>query len=42
MAVIYYDLINMGLKTISDVPLRWRTTVQDMLNKDKPQTEDGE
>lgn len=34
MAVIYYDLINKGLKTIEDVPLRWKATVQAMLNAD--------
>lgn len=32
MAVIYYNLITKGLKTIDDVPTRWRAQVQAMLD----------
>lgn len=32
MAQIYYNLIKKGLKTIEEVPLRWRTEVQAMLD----------
>lgn len=32
MAQIYYNLIKKGLKTIDDVPLRWREEVQAMLD----------
>lgn len=32
MAQIYYNLIKKGLKTIEDVPLRWREEVQAMLD----------
>ena len=31
MAQIYYNLIKKGLKTIDDVPLKWREDVQAML-----------
>ena len=31
MAQIYYNLIEKGLKTIDDVPLKWREEVQAML-----------
>ena len=31
MAQIYYNLIKKGLKTIDDVPLKWREEVQAML-----------
>ena len=31
MAQIYYNLIKKGLKTIDDVPLKWRDDVQAML-----------
>lgn len=34
MAQIYYNLIQKGLKTIDDVPLRWKADVQALLNKD--------
>ena len=34
MAKIYYDLIKRGLKTIEDVPERWREEVQRMLDND--------
>jgi hypothetical protein len=34
MAQIYYSLIKKGLKTIEDVPLRWRTEVQTLLDAD--------
>lgn len=32
MAQIYYNLITKGLKTIENVPTRWRDEVQDMLD----------
>ncbi|XID92510.1 CD1375 family protein [Paenibacillaceae bacterium WGS1546] len=32
MAKIYYELIMKNLKTIIDVPLRWRAEVQAMFN----------
>ena len=32
MAQIYYNLIKKGLKTIDDVPLRWRDEVRAMLD----------
>ena len=32
MAQIYYNLIKKGLRTIDDVPLKWRTEVQAMLD----------
>lgn len=34
MAKIYYDLIKKGLKTIDDVPIRWRDEVQALLDAD--------
>lgn len=34
MAKIYYDLIKKGLKTINDVPLRWKNEVQALLDAD--------
>jgi hypothetical protein len=34
MAKIYYDLIRKGLRTIDDVPLRWRDEVQELLDAD--------
>ena len=32
MAQIYYNLIKKGLKTIDDVPLKWRDEVRAMLD----------
>lgn len=32
MAQIYYNLIKKGLKTIDDVPLKWRDDVQAMID----------
>lgn len=32
MAQIYYNLIKKGLRTIEDVPLKWRAEVQAMLD----------
>lgn len=32
MAQIYYNLIKKGLKTIDDVPLKWREEVQAMID----------
>ena len=32
MAQIYYNLIKKGLRTIDDVPLKWREEVQAMLD----------
>lgn len=34
MAQIYYNLIRKGLKTIEDVPIRWRDEVQALLDTD--------
>lgn len=34
MAQIYYNLIKKGLRTIEEVPLRWRAEVQAMLDAD--------
>lgn len=34
MAKIYYDLIKVNLKTIDDVPLRWKADTQALLNAD--------
>jgi hypothetical protein len=34
MAQIYYELIKKGLKTIDDVPERWRAAVQALLDAD--------
>lgn len=33
MAKIYCDLIKKGLKTIDDVPQRWKNEVQRLLNE---------
>lgn len=35
MAKIYYNRIKAGLMTIEDVPQRWRTAVQEMLDNDE-------
>lgn len=32
MAKIYYDLIKKNLRTLEDVPLRWKNEVQTLLN----------
>ena len=32
MAQIYYNLIQKGMKTIDDVPLKWREDVQAMID----------
>ena len=32
MAQVYYNLIKKGLKTIEDVPEKWRADVQAMLD----------
>jgi len=34
MAKVYYDLIVKHLKTIDDVPLRWRADTQALLDAD--------
>ena len=34
MAQIYYNLIKKGLRTIEEVPFRWRAEVQAMLDAD--------
>ena len=39
MAQIYYSLIKKGLKTIDDVPVKWRPEVQAMLDADGSGTE---
>lgn len=40
MAKIYYDLINKGLWAIENVPTRWRSDVQAMLDADKAESEE--
>lgn len=32
MAQIYYNLINKGLRTIDDVPTKWRDAVQALID----------
>ncbi len=32
MALIYYDLILKGLRAIDDVPARWKTAVQALID----------
>ena len=39
MAQIYYNLIKKGMKTIEDVPLKWREEVQAILGADGAGTE---
>ena len=34
MAQIYYNLIEKGLRTIDDVPLKWRDSVRAMLGEE--------
>lgn len=34
MAKIYYDLIHAGLRTIAQVPPKWRAAVQELLDAD--------
>lgn len=34
MAQLYYDLIKSGLRTLEQVPLRWRAEVQALLEAD--------
>ena len=36
MAKVYYDLIHLGLRTIEQVPARWRAETQKLLDADKP------
>ncbi|WP_199558838.1 CD1375 family protein [Paenibacillus antibioticophila] len=33
MAKIYVDLIQKGLKSIEDVPLRWKEQVQELMDR---------
>lgn len=33
MAKLYYDLIKKGLKTLEDVPVRWRSAVEKLLDE---------
>lgn len=35
MAKIYYKRIKAGIMAIDDVPLRWRQSVQDLLDADE-------
>ena len=35
MAKLYYDLIKKGLKTIEQVPVKWRAEVQALLDADQ-------
>ncbi|UZN00572.1 CD1375 family protein [Lysinibacillus sp. MHQ-1] len=34
MAKLYWDLIKMNLRTVDQVPLLWRETVQALLNSE--------
>ncbi|WP_251626429.1 CD1375 family protein [Metabacillus idriensis] len=34
MVKVYFDLIKKGLRSIEDVPMRWREDVQAMLAED--------
>jgi hypothetical protein len=34
MAQVYYNLIKKGLRTIEQVPIRWRAEVQALLDAD--------
>lgn len=34
MAKLYYDLIKKDLRTLDDVPLRWKSDVQALLDAD--------
>lgn len=34
MAKVYYNLIKKGLKTIEDVPAKWREEVQELLDNE--------
>lgn len=34
MAKVYYDLIQLNLRTVESVPLRWRTEVQRLIEAD--------
>ena len=36
MTKLYYDLIHKELRTIDDVPLKWRADTQALLDADKP------
>lgn len=42
MAQLYYDLIKKGLKTLEDVPLRWRDEVAALLEEDDATDTGGE
>lgn len=35
MAKLYYDLIHKVLRTVEDVPLKWRADVQTLLEADE-------
>lgn len=35
MALVYFNLVKKGLKTIEDVPEKWRAEVQRMLDEVK-------
>lgn len=35
MAKIYYKRIKAGIMTIDDVPARWRSAVQELLDEDE-------
>lgn len=37
MAKLYYDLIKKGLRTIDEVPMRWRADVQALIDADVTQ-----
>lgn len=34
MAKVYYSLIKKGLRTIDDVPSKWKEEVQELLNNE--------
>ncbi|MGE7131174.1 CD1375 family protein [Lysinibacillus xylanilyticus] len=35
MAKLYWDLIKMNLRTVDQVPLMWRETVQKLIDSEK-------
>lgn len=35
MVKVYYDLIQLGLRTIDSVPPRWRSEVQNLIDNGK-------
>lgn len=40
MAKIYYNRIKAGIMTIEDVPVRWRSAVQKLLDENEAEQEE--